>query len=467
MISWGISLKSPEKSKGGKYMSLKNKIFPLLKEKYKLHKGPEYGYVYPFTLGSNDTGHVVNEDAARILDKCDGKTTLEEIARELALYFQEDYNSTFETIKLYLMESKSFVDMLDKPKNINFQTTGNWEISTPTHVSIELTNKCNFSCRHCYISSSPRKDDFWEKNKLFEVLNDLKRYGILIIELTGGEPLLHPDFLSIIENCLECLPFVGINTNGYLLNKSHIELFNKYNNRLFFQVDLHGANPEYVDWFCDHEGAFEHAKRAIAMLSKEKFIIRAAMTVTPLNVDQIFSTVDLAKKLGATSMILSTVVPVGRGQSSELIFSPEDTDALIEQLEITKKEFGDFLFEDPEFLPIGREEKNKFNCGAASKSMCFTPNGKLKMCPLSDPNEFCLGNVYYEDLGTILSRNFSSRLVELEDPRPEICGECEHLWFCQRCIARGLQKYQEVGEACTWGENPKLVSILKEAKKIE
>ncbi len=78
-----------------------------------------------------------------------------------------------------------------------------------------------------------------------------------------------------------------------------------------------------------------------------------------------------------------------------------------------------------------------------------------------------MGNVYYEELGIILSRNFSSRLVELEDPRPEICGECEHLWFCQRCMARGLQKYQEIEEACTWGENPKLVSILKEAKKIE
>ncbi len=38
---------------------------------------------------------------------------------------------------------------------------------------------------------------------------------------------------------------------------------------------------------------------------------------------------------------------------------------------------------------MGREEKNKFNCGAASRSICFTPNGELKMCPLSDPNEFC------------------------------------------------------------------------------
>lgn len=132
-----------------------------------------------------------------------------------------------------------------------------------------------------------------------------------------------------------------------------------------------------------------------------------------------------------------------------------------------ERDFSDFVFKDPEFFPIGGEEKSKFNCGAASKSMCFTPSRELKMCPLSDPTDLCLGNVYYEDLDTILSRNFSSRLVELEDPRPEICGECEHLWFCQRCIARGLRKYLEIGEICKWGENPRLISILEEAKKFD
>jgi len=449
-------------------MSLNNKTFPVLKEGYKLHKGPKYGYVYPFTFGSNDTGHVINEDAARILDKCDGKTSLEQIARKLAFHYKEDYKSTLKTIKSYLDASRSFVDILDKPKSIDFQTTGNWEIPTPTHASIELTYKCNFSCRHCYINSGPENDEFWKKNKLFEILNGLKRLGVLIIELTGGEPLMHPDFLSIMEHCLKQFPLVGVNTNGYLLNQDHITLFSKYKNRLSFQVDLNGDNPKYVDWFCGQKGAFENAKKAIEMLSKKEFVIRAAMTLTPMNVDQIFFTVDLAKKLGATSMILSTVVPMGRGKSSELIFSPEDMDQLIEQVEITKKEFGDFLFENPEYLPIIGEEKmeNKLNCGAASRTVCLTPNGEVKMCPMSNPNDLSLGNVYYEDLDTIFSRNLSSLLIELEDPRPEICGECEHLWFCQRCLARGLQKYHEIGEKCSWGRNPELISILEGAKKV-
>ena len=449
-------------------MPLENKIFPTIKKGYRLHKGPDYGYVYPFTLGNNDTGHVINADAAKILNKCDGKHSLEDIAKELGFQYKEDYYSILTIIKSYLKESKLFVELLDKKTDFNFQSTGNWDIQTPTHASIELTYNCNFSCKHCYINSNPNNNEFWETTELLKLLSDLKSLGILIVELTGGEPLAHPDFIQIIERCLQLFPVVGVDTNGYLLKQSHINLIKKYSNRVFFQVDMHGDDPKYVDWFCNHEGAFENAKKAIMMLSKEKIIVRAAMTLTPLNIHQIFPTISLVKNLGATNMILSTVVPTGRGDSSELIFSPNDIENLIKQVELAKQEFGDFLFENPEYIPIvGETNDNKLNCGAASRSLCFTPNGDIKMCPMSNPKDFSLGNVYKESIHTILQKNISALLIELEDPRPEICGDCEHLWYCQRCIARGLQKYYEINNSCVWGKNPKLTSILKEFKEFD
>ena len=69
-------------------------------------------------------------------------------------------------------------------------------------------------------------------NKLLELLSDLKSLGVLIIELTGGEPLSHPDFNQIIERCLQLFPVVGVDTNGYLLKKSHLKIINRYNNRV-------------------------------------------------------------------------------------------------------------------------------------------------------------------------------------------------------------------------------------------
>lgn len=191
------------------------------------------------------------------------------------------------------------------------------------------------------------------------------------------------------------------------------------------------------------------------------------MTVTPMNVEQIIPTVRLAKNLGAKSMILSTVVPLGRGKNSKLIFTEEQIDPLLTQLQIAEREFKDFLFENPDFIPINGKNKNKANCGAASRSICLTPNGDVKMCPLSDPNEFSLGNVYNESLKDVFSKKFYKQLIELKDPRPELCGKCENLSFCQNCLARGLKQYYDIGKNCMWGKTSGISSILKNIKKVE
>ena len=446
-----------------------SKIFPLLKEGYVLHKDPGYGFIYS-SAKNKVQGYVINEDAARIIDKCDGKTNLEEIVGELALYDKEDSDSLFETVKSYLENSEPIISMLSEPKQINFKSTGNWEIPTPINVSIELTYNCNFSCKHCYINSSPKRDEFWNTDELIKILNELNHLGTSKIELTGGDPLTHPDFIPIVKYCTCNFTSVNVITNGYLLEESHIESLSEYKDKLAFQVDLHGDNSEYVDWFCGQEGAFENAKKAIKMLSENGFKVQSAMNITPLNMDQISSTTALAKELGANSMMTSTVLPVGRGQYHDIIFPPENTGLrkqLEEQLKSAKKEFNDFLFENnDEIIPIlNKKSENRLNCGAFSEFLCLTPSRKMKMCPLSNSNDISLGCSCDSNMTYSFSKNIFKKLVELEDPRPEICGKCEHLWFCQNCMARGFQRYHEIGDKCLWGNTSEVKSILEEIKK--
>jgi len=446
-----------------------SKMFPLLKGGYALHKGPGYGFIYS-SAKNKSQGYVINEDAARIIDKCDGKANLEEIVRELALYDNEDPDSLFETVKSYLENSKLFIDMLKEPENINFNSTGNWETPVPITVSVELTYKCSFSCRHCYINSSPKRDEIWKTEDLITVLKELNHLGASKIELTGGDPLTHPDFIPIVKYCACNFTSVSIITNGYLLNEEHITCLSEYKDRLAFQVDLHGDNSEYVDWFCGQDGAFENAKKSIKLLSENGFKVQSAMNITPLNIDQISSATALAKELGAHSMMTSTVLPVGRGQDTDIIFPPENAGLrkqLEEKLKAAKKEFNDFLFENnDELIPIlNKKSENRLNCGAFSEFLCLTPSGKMKMCPLSNSNDISLGCSCDSNIAYFFSKNIFKKLVELEDPRPEICGKCEHLWFCQNCMARGFQRYNEIGDKCLWGNSPEVKSILEEIKK--
>ncbi|MGN0245392.1 MAG: radical SAM protein [Lachnospiraceae bacterium] len=90
---------------------------------------------------------------------------------------------------------------------------------------IEVTQKCNLYCRHCYESSSKNvvssdmtMDDF------HLAVSALKLMGIKRIQLVGGEPLVHPYIADMINIAKDSFDFVEIYTNGTLLTEELLQL---------------------------------------------------------------------------------------------------------------------------------------------------------------------------------------------------------------------------------------------------
>lgn len=445
-----------------------NKLFPALKEGYTLQRGPVIGRVYPL-LRNRRYFYEVNESAARILEYCNGKTELDEIVKIISSHYNEKYQPTLNAVKSYLNENRgTLIDICPQPVERNIFIKGDWDIHAPTQVSAELTYNCNYSCRHCYIDAGPEREEYVDSKKLIYILDNLADHGVMVVELTGGEPTLHPDFLSIVKHCAERFPLVSIITNGYVLNEDHIAKLCKYKSHLTFQVSLTGDNSKYVDWFCNKKGAFEHAKKVIKLLSEEGFMIRASMLITPKNIDQVFNTASLAKELGARSFIISPIVPLGRGQlyselSYDHVFTPQKMSQLTDLAKKLEKEFGDFIFKAPEYQKLTPNVEN-LGCGGGNTIISITPNGDIKLCPMANPEDFPIGNVYDDDLYEILSKY---PVLQVEDPSPELCGDCEYYTsFCGSCVIMALRKYHEIGNKCFWAKSTGMDSVLKEAKKI-
>ena len=94
------------------------------------------------------------------------------------------------------------------------------ELNSFDNLFIELTNQnCNLKCKHCYIDFDPYKKikDFIPTEQIKQAIKDLDDYKIKMIYLTGGEPLLHPDFNTILRFCLKYKP-VTIFSNGININ---------------------------------------------------------------------------------------------------------------------------------------------------------------------------------------------------------------------------------------------------------
>lgn len=446
-------------------LKISRKQFPILKEEYALHKGLNFSFVYQnrkIGIKSSES-IVVNEDAARIINECDGKNSIDQIVRKLSSKYDENLDELDKVVKSFILTNNYF-DIFDKPITRKTKKTGSWEVQIPRHVSIELTNHCNFKCKHCYKKSTPKKNQIIDKNWLIHILDDLKCLGIDSIELTGGEPLTHPKFIQILKHAFELFSLVSVITNGYLLTEDLVNIFSNYKDKLMLQISLYGCEPSYVDWFADKRGAFKRSKQSIKTAASKGLFVISSMIVTPYNIDKLFSTVQLAKKLGVSTFRVSTVVPLGRADMDQLHFSPENIELLINEIRIVKETFGNFIFETPEYLLKTSTEMS--NCGAGTKTITITPNGNVKICPLATTPQLYLGNLHLENINSLLKQNKELNLFEIKDPRNEICGNCDNLWFCEGCLARGSQKYAEIGERCYWGENyfNKFFEPLKEAK---
>ena len=159
--------------------------------------------------------------------------------------------------------------------NLTILTAPVVELKKLENLYIELTNQnCNLKCKHCYISFDFKKvKDYIPFDTIKKALKDLKDSDVKNICLTGGEPLLHPDFNAILRTCLKHKPTI-IFSNGMNINDKKARFLKK--------VEDEGENPIgffiSVDSYDERKnddirgrGSFRKALGAISSLTKYNF----------------------------------------------------------------------------------------------------------------------------------------------------------------------------------------------------
>ena len=103
---------------------------------------------------------------------------------------------------------------------------------TPVYGCLELTPLCNMNCEMCYVRldhrEMQRQGRLRTGKEWLEVGNQMQQSGTLFVLLTGGEPLLHPDFQEIYLGLRNLGMILTINTNGTLLDEKWADFFALY-----------------------------------------------------------------------------------------------------------------------------------------------------------------------------------------------------------------------------------------------
>jgi len=86
-----------------------------------------------------------------------------------------------------------------------------------------LIRRCNLTCQHCYsISADVDFPGELSTAEVFTVMDDLKAYGVAVLILSGGEPLLRPDIFEISRRAKSMGFYVGLSSNGTLITNDNI-----------------------------------------------------------------------------------------------------------------------------------------------------------------------------------------------------------------------------------------------------
>lgn len=181
-------------------------------------------------------------------------------------------------------------------------------------LSFMITDKCNLKCVFCSKNANMSNARFMSPEFIDKTIKDaLKWSDIKIINLTGGEALLHPkidEILSIIDSYnLQA----RINTNGTMFNDNTIKMLNKHNARMF-TISLDSYVPKIHDQLRGVDGCFNKTVEGIKRAVKEGYKIFVKATVSNDNVDRILDLMKFVDSLGVYGFSFGRTIPVGRGK---------------------------------------------------------------------------------------------------------------------------------------------------------
>jgi heme d1 biosynthesis radical SAM protein NirJ len=197
-----------------------------------------------------------------------------------------------------------------------------------------LIRRCNLTCKHCYsISADIDFKGELSTDEVCTVMDDLKAFGVPVLILSGGEPLLRPDIFDISRRAKDMGFYVGLSSNGTLIDADNI------NDIAAIGYDYVGISIDGIkkthDLFRRKDGAFDASMNGIRLCREHGIKVGLRFTLTEDNAVELPDILQLMQAEDINKFYLSHLNYAGRGNRNR------DSDV---QLGITRKAM-ELLFE--------------------------------------------------------------------------------------------------------------------------
>jgi len=318
---------------------------------------------------------------------------------------------------------------------------------------LEVTARCNNDCSHCYINLPAGDQEARKKELTLEQISNLAdqavELGALWCLITGGEPLLRPDFFELYMMLKKKGLLLSVFTNACLVTKKHAEFFKKYPPR-DIEVTVYGVTKETYEKISRKPGSFEAFMRGLTLLMETGVRIRFKTMALKSNLHELPEISNFCRERTKDYFRFDPQLHLRfdrNPERNELIkaerLSPDEV-AAVEKAD--EERFGalkkgcDKLI-NPEF------EKHVcdhlFRCGAGNGSFSLSYEGFFRLCSsLWHPD-----TIYDLKRGTLKEawEKFVPKVRAMRSQNKEFLNKCRKCAIINLCLWCPAHAYLETG----------------------
>jgi radical SAM/SPASM domain protein of ACGX system len=314
-----------------------------------------------------------------------------------------------------------------------------------------ITNRCDQKCEHCYIFNSelPVKtadvsleDARMTVDKYLQFCNDIDRTPVIII--TGGDPILHPQFWEIISYLKDNSIVFSVLGNPFHLDAEVIRRLIGFGCRSY-QMSLDGLEDTHDT--IRKRGSYRETMDKIRLLNENGLSPHVMTTVSRLNCDEIPELTRIIVDAGVVSCAFARYCPT-HGDIEQNI-SPRDYRNFLDKMWSVYSKLADqgtnfslkdhlwkpYLYEN-NLIDIKKVDTVCDGCHCGVSHMTLLEDGQVYACRRF---ESPVGNVYQSDFADIFLGEKMDQYRNID--AIEGCRDCELLHYCRGCNAVSAGSY--------------------------
>jgi MoaA/NifB/PqqE/SkfB family radical SAM enzyme len=332
----------------------------------------------------------------------------------------------------------------------------------PLEGCLDLTYRCNNACRHCWVSvpaDSPEGENELSSDEIIRIVDEARAMGCRRWAISGGEPMLRPDFAETFDYITRKSASYSLNTNGTLITPRIARLMKKKGAKM---VALYGATAAIHDHITRTTGSFEGVMQGLSYLKEAGAGFTVQIVPMKDNRHQLDDMIRLAESLSPLWRIGASWLHFSASGDSER--NREIARQRLDPRDVVELDKPDLSLEKTAPCRRAKDDGRLFaSCIAGRRDFHVDPYGMMSFCSLIKDSalRYDLKTESFQDGWNVFIPSLAGKVTGGKE-YDENCGTCRLREDCLWCPVFGYLEHRRFPAKVDY-----LCSVARETRKFE